>query len=106
MNNKVSNPKKEVSNGMKLNDKDYLTSVLNNLKDIEKNYCIFMTESSNEYLYNRVSNTFNTCSKLQREVFELMFRNGWYELEKAESNKIECKYNTLNNELIKLNENN
>ena len=36
---------------------------------------------------------------MQREVYELMFLNGWYVLEKAESNKIQDKYQTLNQDL-------
>ena len=33
-----------------------------------------------------------------------MFRNGWYELEKAETTKINEKYNMLNTEFTDLNE--
>ena len=39
---------------------------------------------------------FNEIKNLQREVFELSFKKGWYELEKALDNKISEKYNTLN----------
>ena len=46
---------------------------------------------------------FNVIKSLQREVFELAFRKGWYELEKAPSNKITEKYNTLNTEFNDLN---
>ena len=48
MNNKVCNPKTEVPNGMELNDKDYLTSVLTCLKDLEKNYETSSSDASRD----------------------------------------------------------
>ena len=95
----IKNEKTETPKGMNLNDKDYLSSLLSCLKEISKNYTVAMTEASNENLYNHYLETFLSISSLQREAYELMFKNGWYILEKAESNKIQDKYNTLNQEL-------
>ena len=53
-NNQVCNPKVEVPTGMSMNDKDYLTSLLSCLKDMEKNYVIAMTEASCESLYEKL----------------------------------------------------
>lgn len=102
MNNQIKNPKTEVSKGMNLNDKDYLNNLLSCLKEMSKNYVVSLTEASCENLYNKYLETFLSISSLQREVYELMFKNGWYILEKAESNKIQDKYNTLNQELSDL----
>jgi len=102
MNNQIKNTKTEVPKGMNLNDKDYLSSLLSCLKEMSKNYAISMTEASNENLYNNYKETFLTISSLEREVYELMFKNGWYILEKADTNKIQDKYNTLNQELSDL----
>ncbi len=99
MADQIKNPKTEVSKGMSLNEKDYLTSLLTSLKNMEKNYCIAMTEASCEELYQKHLETFLNISAMQREVYELMFLNGWYVLEKAESNKIQDKYQTLNQDL-------
>ena len=95
MNNKIANPKVEVPTGMILNDKDYLESLLSCLKEMEKNYGIAMTEASNETLYDQLENIFLKLAKMQRTVYELMFKNGWYTLEKAESMKIDQKAQTL-----------
>ena len=46
---------------------------------------------------------FDTYSSLQREVYELMFRKGWYVLERCDANKISNKYQTLNQEFMDLN---
>lgn len=97
-NNQISNPKTEVPTGINMNDKDYLTCLLTILKEMEKNYVNTMTEASNESLYNSYKSTFKELAKLQRETYELMFQKGWYSLEKAETTKIEQKYQMLSQE--------
>ncbi len=103
MNNQISNPKVEVEKGIDLNDKDYITCILTSLKELEKNYAIALTEASNEELYQKYFNIFESISKLQREVYEVMFKKGWYILEQAEQLKIQNKYQTLNKEYQDLN---
>ena len=101
--NMISNPKTEVPTGNSLNDKDYLNCLLSTLKEMVKNYSVAMTEASNENLYNNYKELFDRYSKLQRDVYELMFRNGWYCLEKAEMQKINSKIKMLSQELTDLN---
>lgn len=103
MNNQIKNPKIEVLKGVKLNDKDYLNSLLSCLKEMVKNYSIALTEASNENLYRTYKEAFDKYINLQRNVFELAFRKGWYVLETAEANKISNKYQTLNQEFTDLN---
>ena len=100
--NEISNPKTEVSSGIALNDKDYITCLLTSLKEMVKNYAISLTEVSNEHLYKKYAVTFQKISKLQRDTYEVMFRNGWYKLKRADQTKITEKYNTLNQEYIDL----
>lgn len=104
-NNKITNPKTETPTGIEMNDKDYLTCLLTILKEMSKNYCTAMTEASNEHLYKSYLAIFKEISTLQREVYELMFQNGWYALEKADQTKINEKYNTLSTEYQDLNVN-
>lgn len=103
MNNEVKNKKVEVPTGLNLNDKDYIGNLLSCLKEMCKNYTVALTEASNENLYQQYQEMFLEYSKLQRNVYELMFRKGWYILEKAEANKIDKKYQTLTQELSALN---
>ena len=103
MNNQIKNTKTEVPTGIKLNDKDYLNSLLSCLKEMVKNYSVVLTEASNENLYRTYKTMFDKYASLQREVFELAFRKGWYVLESAENNKISNKYTTLNKEYLDLN---
>ena len=103
MNNSISNPKTEVPKGTSLNDKDYMNSLLGTLKEMVKNYAVALTEASNEILYSEFKTMFDEYSNLQREVYETMFRKGWYTLEKAEQQKLDSKYQTLNQEFMDLN---
>ena len=102
MNNSISNPKTEVPKGTSLNDKDYMNSLLGTLKEMVKNYAVALTEASNETLYNEFKTMFDEFSTLQREVYETMFRKGWYTLEKAEQQKLDTKYQNLNQEFTDL----
>lgn len=102
-NSEIKNNKVEVPTGKSLNDKDYADTLLSCLKAMVKNYSVALTEASNENLYREYKKMFDGYSELQREVFEAMFRKGWYVLEKAESNKINKKLQTLNQELTDLN---
>lgn len=102
MNNQISNQKVEVPNGTGLNDKDYITSLIHCLKEMSKNYVIAMTEASNEALYEKYSIIFNQIINLQRETYEVMFRKGWYTLEKADTNKVSSKHQMLTQELNSL----
>lgn len=102
MNNQICNPKMEVPKGIELNDKDYITSLLSCLKEMEKKYAIALTEASNKYLYEKYYNIFNNIANLQRKTYELMFKLGLYKLEKVEQSKILNKYNALNQEFIDL----
>ncbi len=96
--NKISNPQVEVPTGVALNDKDYITSLLTCLKEMEKNYAIVMSEASNEKLYDTYRSVFLEIADLQRQVYELMFRKGWYSLEKAPKQKINEKETKLSKE--------
>ena len=98
-NNQISNPKKEVPKGIGMNDKDYITKLLSCLKEMEKNYVVAMTEASNENLYNKYKNVFIDIANLQRDVYELMFRCGWYQLECVDKNKISQKIQMMSQEL-------
>lgn len=102
-NNTISNPKTKVNKGEPLNDKDYGNCLLSSLKEMSKNYVIALTEASNDNLYKKLLASFQRIIDLQREVYEVLFVNGWYTLEQAEENKIIQKEKMLNQEYTDLN---
>ena len=102
---KIENPMVEVEQGIELNDKDISNILLTCLKNFTKNYAVSLTEASNDNLYNVYKKQFDSLSSLQRETFELIFRNGWYTLEEADSSKVGEQYNKLNQCYLDLEEN-
>ncbi len=101
-NNQITNPKVEVAKGKKLNDKDYMTGLLSELKALEKNYTVALTEASNESLYSLYKKMFDEIASLQRQTYELMFRYGWYPMQQAEENKVSQKLSMLRDEFNEL----
>jgi len=103
MGNEIKNQEVQVESGTKMNDKDYMNSLLNILKELTKNYALVLTEASNEKLYQEYKQAFEVFSQLQREIYELMFQKGWYVIEKSDANKIRTEKQKLSAELTKLN---
>lgn len=98
-NSTIKNKMVTVPKGIKLNDEDYLNSVLSSFKEMSKNYSIVLTEASNETLYKTLKKQYDLITNMQRSLFELMFEYGWYLLEKAPKTTLDSKYNTLNTQL-------
>lgn len=96
--NMVQNPKKEVPKTKEMNDKDYITCILETEKNMAKNYAVALNEASNEPLFEDYFTMFQDIQKMQRNLYELMFQKGWYPLERADATKVEQKYNQLSGE--------
>ena len=92
---KVENKKMEVPNNVELNDEDMLNSLLEIEKNMSVNLTIALNEASNESLYERLFDSFETIKDLQRDLYELAFRYGWYSLEEAEASKIQEELGNL-----------
>lgn len=100
---KIENPKMEVDSGIEINDRDMLMSLLEIEKNMSVNLTIALNEASNENLYERLFDSFETIKDLQRDLYEIAFRYGWYSLEEAEQTKVNEEYNKLNTEINDLN---
>ncbi len=102
-NQKISNPKTEVPETKNMNERDYLNDLLETEKNMSVNLTIALNEASNEALYNKIKDIYESVKQSQRDLFELMFRNGWYCLEKAEEQKITQSINKLEQSMQELN---
>lgn len=101
MNNKeIKNSQKEVPSGIKMNDRDYLNSILELEKNISNNYSIALNEASNDYLYEDYFSMLEDSKDMARELYNLMFKNGWYSLEEIDNTKLDNKINTLEQKLV------
>ena len=72
-NSTIKNKMVTVPKGIKLNDEDYLNSVLSSFKEMSKNYSIALTEASNEALYKTLKKQYDSITNMQRSLFELGF---------------------------------
>ena len=87
-NKKIECPVTQTPTTKDMNDKDILNDILFCLKNVSNNYSVAIDEMSNKYLYKEIYKIFNETKQKAREAYELAFSNGWYTLEKAESQKI------------------
>ncbi len=101
-NKKIQNPKTEVEATKEMNDKDYLNVALELEKNMSNNYSIALNEASNDQLYNDYFDMFENTKDAAREVYEVMFQNGWYSLEEEDSNKINQKIDEMTQQLKEL----
>lgn len=101
-NEKVCNPKTETPQTIEMNERDYLNDLLETEKNMSVNLTIALNEASNEELYNKIKDIYESVKQSQRDLFELMFRNGWYCLEKAEDQKITQSINKLEQSMQEL----
>lgn len=103
MNNTVSNPEIEVPKTDEMNDCDYLNDILSTEKNMSSNYSIVVNEASNLELYNTLKQIMNESKDCARDLFDLLFKKGWYRLEKAEQQKIDTVSQEYNQKLNELN---
>lgn len=85
----VKNNKVTVKKGCNMNDCDYLNDILISYKHLVSCYATALNEASNKTIYKTFYELFESSSKIQMELFECSFQNGWYQLETADETKIE-----------------
>jgi spore coat protein CotF len=96
INNNINNKDIETSHNQLFNDYDMLNDILNNEKNMVKNYATALTESSNDFLYEEFIKVFKDTSDAQKETFNLIYEKGWYVIEKTDDNKKTQKYQEYN----------
>ncbi len=101
MSNKVCCDQIEVEQTLDMNDRDYLSDILINEKQLVVNTATALTEASNDNLHNEILSYFDTVKDIQAEAYELAWNFGWYSLEEAEKTKLKQKEKEL---LTKLDE--
>lgn len=93
--NMIQNQETQIPKTEQMNDRDYLNDILETEKNMSVNMTIALNEASNEKLYDELFDIFKDIKQSQRNLYECMFKNGWYSLEKAEEQKITQTYNKL-----------
>lgn len=92
----IKNNKVATKKSCDMNDSDYLNDILISYKHLVSCYATALNEASNKNIYKTFFKIFEASSKVQAELFECSFKNGWYQLETAEESKIEKAYDKFN----------
>ncbi|WP_071393642.1 spore coat protein [Bacillus tuaregi] len=94
----ISNPKTtQLQKTPQMNDRDYLNDVLATEKYMTSAYNIALNEASHEALYQDILSVFTETQNEQRQLYNLMFKKGWYKLEQEEAQKLQQKHQQFYN---------
>lgn len=74
--------------GPRVNDRDSVNFALSQEKYITDSLNIFAREASHRLLHNAAMNILNETHTMTRELFDLMFRKGWYTVEAEQPQKL------------------
>ncbi|WP_335870254.1 spore coat protein [Bacillus sp. 2205SS5-2] len=88
-NNQIQNPETQIPKTPQMNDRDFVNDLLATEKYMTDSYCTALNEASHDALYQDILSIFNETQNAQRELFNCMFRNGWYKLEAADQQKLQ-----------------
>jgi spore coat protein CotF len=83
--------------GPEMNDRDFLNDGLSTCKYITDSLNTAVREASYDRLHADLLQILNETHQSTREIFEVMFQNGWYKLEAAEQQKIDQAYKQFSN---------
>lgn len=82
-NQKVQNPEQQIPKSRAMNDRDFMNDMLATEKYLSQAYGYALNEASNQTLYQDILHIFEDTQNCQRELYNMMFKNGWYSLEQA-----------------------
>lgn len=86
----IKNPESNVVSRVKnpsMNDRDYINDILATEKYLTDSFNTFVREASHTELYNDTKQILNETHDCTRDIFNVMFKNGFYSLqpEKAQA---------------------
>lgn len=93
----VKNPKSQVPKTPQMNDRDFSNDLLMTEKYMTNSYNTALNEASHEALYQDILSIFTETQNEERQLYNLMFRKGWYKLEQEEQQKLQQKYQQFQN---------
>ncbi|WP_075980605.1 spore coat protein [Bacillus massilinigeriensis] len=99
-NNQIANPQTGQLPKVKtpeMNDRDFLNDGLSTCKYLTDSLNIAIREASHDQLYSELKQILEETHNGTRELFNLMFKNGWYKLEAEDQQKIDQAYKQFSN---------
>ena len=89
---KIQNPEKQVPKTPQMNERDFINDLLTTEKYMTTSYSMALHEASHSGLYNDILKIFTETQTQQRELYDLMFKKGWYAIEAADQQKLQQSY--------------
>lgn len=94
---KIKNPETQVTKGPQMNDRDFVNDLLSTEKYMAASYSSALNEASHQALYQDILTIRNETQQSQRDLYNLMFNNGWYSLEAADTQKLQQSHQQFSN---------
>ena len=85
-----------------LTDEEMLNDTLASCKSLMSLLNIYATEASNEEIEDIIEDIYLTMKDNQRNLYKVMYKKGWYKLEKEDTKKINSaitKFSDYRNEM-------
>ncbi|MFD0710846.1 spore coat protein [Paenibacillus sp. GCM10027626] len=98
-NNQIANPQSgqlPKVKGPEMNDRDFVNDGLATCKYITDGLNMAVKEASHEQLHNDMMQILTETHQCARDLYNLMFQNGWYKLEAEEQQKLDQTYQQFN----------
>lgn len=76
-----------------VNDRDRMQDLLATEKYLTNSYDTFLNEASHDALFQVVKQNHSKCQDLQRQVYNTMFKKGWYKLAVADAQSVSDAFN-------------
>jgi len=92
MTNKIQNPSTHVPKTPEMNDRDFINDCLTTEKYLTSSYSVALHEMSHQALYQDLMTLFNETEKCQRDMYDLMFKKGWYSVNAESPQTIQQTY--------------
>jgi spore coat protein CotF len=94
---KITNPETQIQKGPQMNERDFVNDLLSTEKYLSTSYSTALNEASHQALYQDLLTISNETHQLQRDLYNLMFKNGWYTLEAADTQKLQQSHQQFSN---------
>ncbi|MCA1024041.1 spore coat protein [Halobacillus litoralis] len=89
---KIQNPETTVPQTPQMNERDFVNDLLATEKYMTSSYSTALNEASNQAIYQDLATIFKETQDCQRNLYNLMFKHGWYALEQEENQKLDQAY--------------
>ena len=91
-NMKIQNPKTQVPESPQMSDRDLINDQLATEKYMTDSYSTALNEASHEALYRDIHAIFNETQDCQRQLFNTMFKKGWYSFDAVDQQQLQQSY--------------